>query len=484
MVAINHALAVRSDHSIGESILQVSHIVTKAKEMGFASVALTDTMTISSMVPFSTKCAKEGINPVVGCTIRVYDDPTYRKPSKASGESEKKNPFYNIKTYIRGEAGMKSLLKLLSKGNSADHFYYHSRVGLEDVLDLEDVIITTGDIFSLFHHKDHIEILCKLVARFGFESVFVELCPISTPLYDVLNQRALRAARGIGVGLLASYPVMYENAEDADTLDVLRAITSNGKLGSRTLPIPFTRDWCFESPKNLVIRMMELGKRIDITSGEIKHSVMNMDSIVNLCTYKFEKKDPSLPKMSENEFLSLVEACKTGWQERFAKPVLGHSPAPADMMTYKERLMYELRTLEKLGFSNYFLLVQDIVNWSKANGIIVGPGRGCFVPGSRVKLSHEGVTKQIQDVQLGDKVLAHDGSSQRVIANLCYQCDEEILELEFDNGIIIRCTREHEFYTANRGWVQAQELHSSDELNDVESNNPGRAKHATPEIAR
>ena len=148
---ISNALSVRSDHSIGESIMQVGTIVSRAKELGFTSVALVDTMSISALVEFSNKCKKEGIKPIIGCTVRVYEDPTYRKPSKSSGEAVKSNPFYQLKVYVKSDAGLRSLMRLISKGNSSEYFYYHSRVGFDDVLGLEDVIVTTGDLFNVFH---------------------------------------------------------------------------------------------------------------------------------------------------------------------------------------------------------------------------------------------------------------------------------------------------------------------------------------------
>jgi len=373
MVAINHALACRSDHSIGESILQIKSIVEKAKELGYASVALTDTMTISSMVTLTNECKKADIKPIVACTLRVYDDPTYRKPAKKSGEVEKTNNFYQIKVYVKSDAGLRSLMKLLSKGNSAEYYYYHSRVGLDDVLALEDVIVTTGDLFNVFHHPNHRSILGKLIER---HETFVEVCPINTPLFDTLNERAISAARDMGLRIVASYPFMYGATEDAGTLDVLRAITSNTPLDSKWLPVPFTRDWCFDSSTKLVHRMHALSKRIGMSAEEIISAFSGVEAIVDGCGYKFEKLAPSLPVMAENEFLALVERCKAGWAERFRRPVLGHQPLESELGIYKERLAYELGVLKKLGFANYFLLVQDIVIWSKDNGVIVGPGRG------------------------------------------------------------------------------------------------------------
>lgn len=374
-VNLKHALAVRSDFSIGESIAHVDRIIEKAKELGYETVALTDTMTISSMVSLANKAKKAGIKSIVGCTLRVYDDPTYRKPSKASGEKDKPNPFYQIKVYVKNDIGMRSLLKLLSKGNSEEYYYYHSRVGLEDVMQLENVIVTTGDLFNLFHHPRYEEILTRLSMKF---QTLVEISPINTPLFDTLNKRAIAASESLGLKLTASYPVFYTEPGDADSLDVLRAITTNTKMSSPWLPIPYVRDYHFREPGMMVRLLDMMAQRIGIEARAdiIRSCVAGMNEIAAQCSYEFKKLEPCLPKMAEDEFAKLVEEIKKGWNERFAAAVLGHKPSEEEMDTYKQRLSYELGVLRKMGFSGYFLLVKDIVQWSKDNGIIVGPGRG------------------------------------------------------------------------------------------------------------
>lgn len=377
MVAMNNTIGVRSDFSIGESIMQTSSIVKMAKELGYESVALVDTMTISSMVSFASKAKKEGIKPIVGCTLRVYDDPTYRKPSKASGEKEKPNPFYHIKVFVRDDVGLRSLLKLLSKGNSEEYFYYHSRVGLDDVMELENVIVSTGDIFNLFHHPKHLEILEKLRTKFA---TYVELVPINTPLFDTLNLRALDAHAKLELPLTASYPVLYGKKDEDGSLDVLRAISTNTKIGSPWLPIPYVRDFYFKPPSDLVRALHSMVGRLYMPGadviGLIRNVVNGIGEITEACTYEFQKLAPCLPKMAEDEFATLVQEVKNGWSSRFANPVLGHKPTEEEVAIYRERLAYELGVLKKMGFAGYFLLVQDIVGWAKGNGIIVGPGRG------------------------------------------------------------------------------------------------------------
>jgi DNA polymerase-3 subunit alpha len=366
---IAHALSARSDFSIGESTLQIDRLVKRAKELNYQSVAVVDIMNISGMVTLSDKCRDAGIKPIVGCTVRVYDDPTYRKPKKGEG-AEVANPFYWLKVYPKTEAGMHSLLKLLSKGFSKEHFYYHARVGLQDVLDLDDVVVTTGDMFNLFHHNDHKVILQALKSR---HSTYVEIVSINTPLFDTLNTRALAAAEEFGVPLIGTRPVHYGDPSEADSADVLRAICVNGKVNSPWSLKPYVRDLALESPVELAKRLKEI-KLPAFGIDQLRAALAGIESLAAECQYEFKKLAPTLPKMAENEFAALLAECKAGWDTRFSGPVLGHQPT--DLTPYKERLAYELGVLKSMGFAGYFLLVQDIVRWSKQNEIMVGPGRG------------------------------------------------------------------------------------------------------------
>lgn len=375
-ITANTAISVRSDFSIGESCLQIGTLVKRAKEVGWESVALVDIMTISGMVGFFKAASKEGIKPVIGCTLRVFDDPTYRKPKKGSGEVEKANRSYFLKVYVKSEKGLASLMALLSKGASEEYFYYTSRVGLEDVLNLEDVIVTTGDFFSLFHHPDHREILQRLSGRL---KTYVEIVPLNTPLWDTLNKLACSAAYDLNLPIVGDCPVLYSSSEDADSLDVLKAITSNTELGSIWLPKQYSRDLFPKQGVEGAKAIVEFAKRAGIAKPAsllVLECLASRKEILDACTYEFRKLEPCLPSMATDEFATMVVEVKKGWAERFASPVLGHQPQPFELAKYRDRLAYELGVLKKMGFSGYFLLVQEIVKWSKQNDIAVGPGRG------------------------------------------------------------------------------------------------------------
>ncbi|MFT4064378.1 DNA polymerase III subunit alpha [Paraburkholderia sp.] len=377
---LGHALAVRSDFSIGQSLLQVDHIVDKAKEFGYESVALVDQMSLHAMVDFSQRAKKAGIKPIVGCAVRVVDDPTYRKPKKASGEKEKPNRGYTLKVYAKDDRGVAGLIKLLSKANSPDYFYYVPRVGLADVLELEGVVVTTGDFFNVFHHPEAEARVATLSATFG-EDFFVELVPINTPLFDTLNTKALANARKRNLQTIVTYPTLYRENADASSLDVLGAVTSNTKMDVTYRPIQHVRDFGFAEPKHLVDRIKGAAGRVARFYGVHEphrwlEGLKNVEQIAARCTYEFKKHPVSLPEMSDNEFVTLGKKCIEGWKRRFTTPVLGYLPPATLIPEYKARLQYELGVLKKMGFAGYFLLVEDLVMWAKANDIIVGPGRG------------------------------------------------------------------------------------------------------------
>jgi intein/homing endonuclease len=132
---------------------------------------------------------------------------------------------------------------------------------------------------------------------------------------------------------------------------------------------------------------------------------------------------------------------------------------------YWERVKTELSVLENKNFSSYMLIVADYVNWAKQK-MPVGPARGCFIPGSKV-LMKDGSKKEIQDISIGEYVIAHDDTAREVEAVLCYSVDEELIEIEFENGTKITCTKEHEFYTVNRGFVKAEDLNEFDDIKEV-----------------
>lgn len=176
---------------------------------------------------------------------------------------------------------------------------------------------------------------------------------------------------------------------------------------------------------------------------------------------------PILPKfkcpnnLSEEEYLK--ELCRKGWKSLLIDK--GKVSDEVNKQKYLDRFKEEFDVIKNANLFGYFLIVQDIIKYVNDSGWMSGPGRGCFLPDTRVKMS-SGLMKNISDIKIGDKVVDCEGKEQRVYDTLIYDVEEEILELWFGK-IVIRCTKDHKFLTTNRGWVEAQYLTEKDDILEV-----------------
>ena len=363
-------MSVRSDFSFGESSFQIGQIIESAKANEYTHVAVCDFMTISGAPEFTSKAKKAGLTPIIGVSINLVAQPNEKL-------KDKDNDAVRLKVFPKSELGMQSVYKLLSKGLTAENYYYVPRVGIRDVLEMTDVVITSGDMRCMWHSKNATTYHRALLQRFK-DDYFTELVAVDSPLYDRINRDAITHVRTYGGQLVVGRPAMYASPEHAESTNVLRAIMTNDTIDSKWLARPFQQDLTLLSCKRQELEVIGMVKRCAQGSPAelVGQLVTNMRKMVKATAYEFKKLEPCMPKMAEDEFAALVRACMEGWKVRFSSQFWGHIPAPADMVIYKERLAFELGVIKKMGFSGYFLLVQEIVRWSKDNGVMVGPGRG------------------------------------------------------------------------------------------------------------
>ncbi|MBA8881772.1 DNA polymerase III subunit alpha [Phyllobacterium myrsinacearum] len=377
-------LAARTDFSIGESIISPSSLVEKAKELGARAVGITDTMSLTGLVDFTTRAKKAEIKPIIGVRLRMTDGPEWR-PDKGQKKKDMP-PYYYLTAYFLTEAGLKGLYRLLSLANSESRFYYESKLGFEDLyteldnLEKGDIALTLGDAHGVITHPQVADIVTELAHRVGFENVYASLIAVDTPYFTRINQLSLEAI-GHGCQPLTVRPAYYFEGE-ADALDIMGAVANNVKITDGWFKSMDNRDFHVVGDVEMKKHVLSAAKRVSARGSlgvgpAFSQGLLNTDKLAERVSYVWEKQPVSLPQMAPNEFLAVVEQCKLGWKERFSDAVFGHLPEKTDLAgVYKERLSYELSVLKKLNFSGYFLLVQDVVNYAKSNGILVGPGRG------------------------------------------------------------------------------------------------------------
>jgi DNA polymerase-3 subunit alpha len=375
---IHPLLGVRTDLSLGESIISLDDLEAALTKANADVVGICDTMSVTALIDGSKKVSKLDKKLLIGVRLCVIDQAT-----DAEGNKIKDCEESYIKLWPVNEEGVRSIYRLLTRGFTESRFYYHPRVTWDDIIETvahDCVAFSTGDTQSAVNSNGGLAGIMKLSACIRFAARFYELVPFTTPYFTRQNRRAskLKAIPGfeplvispaawLEEGQSHSYSVIASIIERRPYHDYLRPATEFRPLTAAELAI------------NTVAAATAIEHRYnEDLKAEFKQGLLNTDKLVQLCSgYSWTKQEPDLPTLAADPDAELVKECKKGWVERFSKPVLADQPDQAKLTAeYLPRLKFELDTLKRLGFAQYFLLVQDLVQWSKRNGIYVGPGRG------------------------------------------------------------------------------------------------------------
>lgn len=374
--SLNSMLAVRTHFSTGESVLLPEDIPDIAKRLECPDVVICDVMSISSLVEVSKK-RSETFQPRFGVALRIVDDLANR---------EKKESAYFIKVYPRDEVAMKALFRLLSRSWDEEHFYYVPRLCLDEVREVlraASFVVTTGDLHPVFEHPDHARIINSLREDVGHENLFVELSPVPTGYHDRVNVLALSFCAANDCQSLVTYPVFYDVPSKHEQFIINMAIHGRAnKSRPGTLREPAHKEYYPIETKPLLEHVKTAISRSNAildtsTSAYWKAGIVNQAKFLERLTYRWEKQKISLPSLAEDPDEAIKLLCVAGLKKRQAEGSFGERiDAAALKEVYLPRLKFELSVLKSMGFAEYFLVVDDLVRWCKANGILVGPGRG------------------------------------------------------------------------------------------------------------
>jgi len=352
--------------SVGESIIDPEEGVKLAADAGYTHVALADTMSVSALISATKQGKKSGVKVIPGVTLRV------------------KNPYIEWgylypRVYAKTEAAMKRLYALLSDTEKDRDWHFVTLEKLCDAL-ADDTMVTSGIVYGLYGSSLQVmqraEVIDKIVARVGHDGFVVDAACINTPAYAVQNSTGITDALDNDNKVAINPVALYPRPGDHDARDVMGALLARRKISMGTMR------WFPSHNRNikpLADAEVEFYDSLNLASsliGDLPNDWKVDYPSVSEFTYFWEKSGPAMPQMAPDEFEELKSQCKARFANRIMRPVFGYQPDKADLPKYVERLKYELDILGKMGFSGYFLLVADLVQWSKDNGIIVGPGRG------------------------------------------------------------------------------------------------------------
>ncbi|MCH2075833.1 MAG: DNA polymerase III subunit alpha [Rhodobacteraceae bacterium] len=356
-------LRVHTEYSLLEGAMRLKKLPGMVADMGMPAVAVTDTNNMFCALEFSEGAAKAGVQPVIGCQFDLCFDPAQT--------GEKPRLPAPVVLLAQSEAGYEGLMRLNSclyvdKGGQVP------QVTLEELeANSADVICLTGGpdgpvgrLLQAGQRPKAQALMERLSAIFG-DRLYVELQRHpgegGQPEAERLTEQGfVEMAYAMGLPLVATNDVYFPKSDMYEAHDALICIAEGAYVDQQEARRRLTAQHYFKTPDEMTALFADLPEAIE-----------NTIEIAKRCAFKSYKRDPILPKFADDEVAELRRMANEGLQARLA--VIPHAVSVEE---YQERLDFELGIIEGMGFPGYFLIVADFIQWSKDNGVAVGPGRG------------------------------------------------------------------------------------------------------------
>jgi DNA polymerase-3 subunit alpha len=357
----------------------MDRLMDRAVELGMSAMALTDHGNLFGAVSFVKQAEKRGIKPIIGCEgYMVTDHKNDERPGRENHKS------YHLGLLAKNFQGYQNLCKVVSDAH-VDGFYYRPRTDLETLAEHANGLIgftgcMQGWIPQLIlrgKEEEAEKALGQMLDIFGKENYFVELHNHGIEEQAQLVPELIRLAKKFDLKTIASNDVHYVKGEDWAPHDALLCIQTGSKLDDVDRMRYEAREFYLKSREE----MEELFR-------EVPESITNTFAVAEMCDVKLpfgENNYPvfTLPPEIKTEVKDNVEylqkLCIEGLHKRYEvayQSPEGRSEENSRAKELSERLDYELGVIGKTGFNDYFLIVADFMQWSRDQGIPVGPGRG------------------------------------------------------------------------------------------------------------
>ncbi|MDQ3926690.1 MAG: DNA polymerase III subunit alpha, partial [Actinomycetota bacterium] len=348
-------LHCHSEYSMLDGASRIRDLVSFAKEQNMPGIALTDHGVMYGSVKFYREAKRVGVKPIMGCEVYVTADRHDR--SRA--------PYYHLTLLARTPEGYRNLMKLSTTGY-LEGFYYKPRVDMEALKRYAKGIICLSGCLSAEVPTRVLEGRLgearKLLMGYGetFDAVFLELQDHDIPEQKRVNEGLLKLHKDTGIPLVATNDSHYTARSDARMHDVLLCI-GTGKFHADPNRLKFSGEEFYVKP------VEEMEKLFPNNPEALENTLKVVDLVEDPGIELGKTRLPSFPKPGGyTADAYLRERCEEGLRKRYG----------ALTPEINRRLDFELATIQKMGFADYFLIVWDFVKYAKDRKIAVGPGRG------------------------------------------------------------------------------------------------------------
>jgi DNA polymerase-3 subunit alpha len=362
-------LHLHTQYSLLDGAIRLEPLFERINEHRMPAVAMTDHGNLFGAIEFYRKALDAGVKPIIGCELYVAPGDRRERSQAPGGETN-----YHLTVLVKNLTGYKNLVKLVSEGYLTG-FYYKPRVDRGLLKEHADGLIClsgclNGEIAVNFFRgqRDAAWRAARFLRETFEDNFYLELQDHGVAEQRELNEALLEIARELGSKVVATNDCHYLFKEDAPAHEVLLCIQTGKTISDPTRMRYPTEEFYVKSAEEMKGLFKALPQAVEATLevAERCNLELRFDQ-VNLPTYP----------VPEGETLDgYLRKLATEGLERRLSQMRARAGQPVDEKTYWDRLETELSTIARMGYSSYFLIVWDFIDYAKRRGIPVGPGRG------------------------------------------------------------------------------------------------------------
>ncbi|NKI24348.1 DNA polymerase III subunit alpha, partial [Paenibacillus dendritiformis] len=361
-------LHVHSEYSLLDGAARIENLAARAAQYGMKALALTDHGVMYGTIAFYKACLAHGVKPIIGMEAYVTTGSLHDKGSR------KEQPIYHLILLAKNEEGYRNLMRITSIGH-LEGFHYKPRVDMDTLRQHADGIIAMSACLGgeVSQHVLHGREEAAREAAERYRDIFkdgfyLELQDHGLPEQKKVNLGLAALSEATGIPLAVTNDVHYMEEEDAAVQDVLICIgTGKTKEDEDRLKMGTTQMY-FKSAEEMNALFRHVPEAVANTARIAEQCQVTLDLGASI----LPSFGPLPPGVSAPDYLR--QLCQEGLERRYADlPVWAEEEFRA---AAQDRLNYELDTIEKMGFSDYFLIVWDFIRFAHEQGIMTGPGRG------------------------------------------------------------------------------------------------------------
>ena len=353
-------LHVHTEYSLLDGACRIDRLFDHIKAMGQTACAITDHGVMYGCVAFFDAAKAAGIKPIIGCEVYVATRTRFDKVNRIDGNN-------HLILLCKNETGYKNLIKMVSAGFT-EGFYSKPRIDKDLLEQYHEGLIClsaclAGEIPQAILAGDYERAkqaalyYCDL---FGEGNYYIELQDHGLEEDQVVLPQLIRLARETSIPMAATNDAHYITKEDAKMQSILLCIQT-GKTIADADRMEFQTDEFY---------LKSTDEMYDLFSM-VPEACENTNKIAEQCNFEFTFGETKLPYFKAPDGMEnqayFEKLCWEGLERRYPGKVTD---------ALKERLSYEINVVKTMGYTNYYLIVYDFINYAKSRDIPVGPGRG------------------------------------------------------------------------------------------------------------